>query len=227
MGTLVRLQDPVTALADELRERFGVSVDADQAGAALAAEVAFYRDHLHEGTDRARLAELRARCAAVLFAALPDFSELDAVAPEARTATLLALLRFAAFSDARAALGRAREAGARVVVVSNWDVSLAEVLDRVGLAAAVDGVVTSAGVGAAKPDPAIFAAALALAGTRPEECVHVGDSPAEDVAGARAAGIEPVLLRRTGPGRPDGVRTIASLDELRWPMGSRAVSSAG
>jgi FMN phosphatase YigB (HAD superfamily) len=45
--------------------------------------------------------------------------------------------------------------------------------------------------------------------------IHIGDSPAEDVAGARAAGIEAVLLRRgaAGPQAPDGVRVIASLRE--------------
>jgi FMN phosphatase YigB (HAD superfamily) len=42
----------------------------------------------------------------------------------------------------------------------------------------------------------------------------VGDSLDEDVAGARAAGIEPVLIRREGGGPAPGVRTIASLAEL-------------
>jgi len=44
--------------------------------------------------------------------------------------------------------------------------------------------------------------------------VHVGDSLEEDVVGARAAGIEAVLLRRDGRPGPSGVRTIASLAEL-------------
>ena len=56
----------------------------------------------------------------------------------------------------------------------------------------LDAVVTSAEAGARKPDPAIFDAV-----GRPIER-HVGDSEHEDVAGARAAGIEPVLIRRDG-----------------------------
>ena len=49
-------------------------------------------------------------------------------------------------------------AGLRLVVVSNWDVSLHEVLARTGLTPLLDGAVTSAEVGAAKPDPAPAAA---------------------------------------------------------------------
>jgi putative hydrolase of the HAD superfamily len=159
------------------------------------------------------LAVLRARCARVLFAALPVTVNAD---DAARTDTLLEALRFTAYDDARPALVAARGHGARVVVVSNWDVSLLEVLERVGLAPLVDAVVTSAAVGARKPEPAIFALALALAGATPGQAVHVGDNRAEDVAGARALGIAPLLLRRDGR-REAGVRTIASLAELSWP----------
>jgi putative hydrolase of the HAD superfamily len=101
------------------------------------------------------------------------------------------------------------------VVVSNWDISLHDLLARLGIAPLLDGIVTSAQLGSRKPDPAIFVRGLELAGVRPAEAIHVGDSLDEDVAGARAAAIEPVLIRRDGssPG-PPGVRTIASLSEL-------------
>ena len=69
--------------------------------------------------------------------------------------------------------------------------------------------------GARKPAPEIFRRALALAGAAAGEALHVGDSVEEDVAGARSAGIEPVLLRRDGAsGQALGVRTISSLAEL-------------
>ena len=54
--------------------------------------------------------------------------------------------------------------GIRLVVVSNWDVSLHERLAETGLAPLLDGAVASAELGAAKPDPAIFARGLELAG---------------------------------------------------------------
>jgi FMN phosphatase YigB (HAD superfamily) len=77
-------------------------------------------------------------------------------------------------------------------------------------------VVISAELGAAKPDPAIFARALAVAGVQAQDAIHAGDSLREDVAGARAAGVEPVLVWRDGdpPAEARGVRTVRGLDEL-------------
>jgi putative hydrolase of the HAD superfamily len=98
--------------------------------------------------------------------------------------------------------------------VSNWDVSLHGVLEQTGLAPLIDAVVTSAEFGAAKPDPAIFAHALELAGARAKDAVHAGDDVEADVHGARAAGIEPVLVARDGEPGPEGVRRIPTLEGL-------------
>jgi HAD superfamily hydrolase (TIGR01549 family) len=212
MGTLVSLTAPAPALVEVLKHRFGVVISEADARHALGAEIVFYRAHMGAGRDAESLAQLRRRCARVLFGALPVRMSAD---DEARTEALLEALHFTAYDDARPALATARHHGARIVVVSNWDVSLLEVLERVGLAPLVDAVVTSAVVGAAKPDPAIFEHALALAGVGPDRARHVGDSLSEDIAGARACGIPAVLLRRDGSREP-GVETIASLAELTW-----------
>jgi HAD superfamily hydrolase (TIGR01549 family) len=220
LGTLVSLASPAPALRVELAGRFGIEVSEDEAGRALAAEIAFYRAHMGLGRDVDSLAALRRRCAEVLRDALPASDGLAAIDAEALTEALLGALRFDAYPDARPALLRARAAGARIVVVSNWDVSLAEVLERVGLAPLLEGVVTSAAVGAVKPQRAIFAHALALAGVAAERARHVGDTLDEDVRGASACGIPAVLLRRDSEPAlppPDGVATIGSLDELDWP----------
>lgn len=213
MGTLVSLDAPVPALVEVLVRRFGVTVSEPDARRALSAEIAFYRAHMDQARDAESLADLRARCARVLFGALPVTVRTN---DDARTDALLEALRFTAYDDARPALMTARGHGAKVIVVSNWDVSLLQVLERVGLAPLVDGVVTSAAVAARKPERAIFAYALALAGTAPEHALHVGDSLSEDVAGARASGVRPLLLRRDGI-REAGVETIAGLAELTWP----------
>jgi putative hydrolase of the HAD superfamily len=212
LGTLVALDPPAPRLRIELSERFGVEITEAGAQRAVAAEISYYRAHLDEGRDQASLDALRRRCAEALRAALPlALAQIDA---PALTDALLASLHFTAFPDARGALESARARGLRVVVVSNWDASLAEVLARLELAPLLDAVLTSAQTGARKPSPAIFERALAIAGTAPEQAIHVGDSLDEDVAGARAAGIEPILIRRDGSPGPPGVRTIASLAEL-------------
>jgi HAD superfamily hydrolase (TIGR01549 family) len=228
LGTLVALEPPVPALRRELSVRFDLEISEAEAGRALAAEIAFYRAHMGLGRDADSLTSLRHRCAEVLRDALPDRERparrVGALPIPEVTEALLAALRFEAFGDARAALLRARRAGARVVVVSNWDVSLLEVLELVGLAPLLHAVVTSAAVGAAKPAPAIFRHALALAAVEPGSALHVGDSLAEDVRGAQACGIRAALLRRAetspagqAPPVGAGVSTITSLAELRWP----------
>jgi putative hydrolase of the HAD superfamily len=137
----------------------------------------------------------------------PELGRLR-LSAEALTAALMDSLRFHAFPEVPDALRELRSLGLRLVVVSNWDVSLHERLAETGLDALVDGAVASAELGVAKPDPAIFAHALALAGVSAEEAVHVGDSAVEDVEGARAAGLRAVLLARGGGG------DISSLAEL-------------
>jgi putative hydrolase of the HAD superfamily len=212
LGTLVALEPPAPRLRAELAERFGLEVSEEEAARAIAAEIAYYRSHLDEGRDAAGLESLRRRCADVLRSALPGEGtrlEVDKVVE-----ALLAALHFTAFGDVRPALQSARERGQRLVVVSNWDVSLVGVLRGLELEPLLDAIVTSAGAGARKPSPAIFEQALGLAGVAAADAIHVGDAPDEDVAGARAAGVEPVLIRR-GDGPPvPGVRTISSLAEL-------------
>jgi putative hydrolase of the HAD superfamily len=209
----VWLEPPAPALRGLLRADHGIELDEGLAERAVAAEIAYYREHSLEGGDRAALEDLRRRCAAVLLEELGEAAaSLDVNA--AREA-LLGSLRFRAYPDVPQSLDSLRAAGVRLVVVSNWDVSLHDRLAETGIAERVHGAVTSAELGVAKPDPALFAHALTLAGVQPADAVHVGDSLVEDVDGARAAGIEPVLLLRDG-GAPPGeqVRTIGSLREL-------------
>jgi putative hydrolase of the HAD superfamily len=194
LGTLVELEPPWAHLAQAL----GMPRD-ERLVRAVRAEMAYYRDHSHEGQDPRSLATLRGRCAEVLSRELGR--EVD-------VATMMAAIRFRAFPDARPALAELRGEGVVLVCVSNWDCSLPEVLARVGLGELLDGVVTSAGSGARKPDPAIFASALELAGCAPRDALHVGDTEAEDVVAARAAGIPALLLDRDGNGDISTLRAI-------------------
>jgi putative hydrolase of the HAD superfamily len=208
LGTLVELQPPAPRLRRLLAER-GFEVDEERAARGFAAEIGYYLEHHLEGSDRERLDDLRDRCAEAMMAAL-DLPELDHA--RAREA-MLGSLEFEPFPDVLPALERLAEDGHVVVIVSNWDCSLPDWLGPAGLLDHVAGVVTSAEVGAGKPDPRVFERGLELAGARPEEAVHVGDSVENDVAGARALGIRAVLVARDGPA-PDGVEAVSSLAEL-------------
>lgn len=204
LGTLLELEPPWLHLSAALPE-----LPRERLAAAFRAEMRYYRAHADEGRDPESLAELRRRCAAVLSRELGVEVEVD---------TMMDAIRFRPYPDAVPALRAARERGLRAVCVSNWDCSLPQVLSRCGLTELLHGVVPSALAGARKPSPEIFERALSVAGCGPAEAVHVGDSPDEDVAGARAAGVAPVLIDRGGEPTPDlgggDVPRIASLVEI-------------
>ena len=86
------------------------------------------------------------------------------------------------------------EMGLRLAVVSNSDGSAERSLSATGLRPHLEQVIDSAIVGVEKPDPAIFAHALAVMGCRPERTLYVGDMYFADVVGARGAGLPAVLL---------------------------------
>jgi putative hydrolase of the HAD superfamily len=214
MGTLIRLEPPAPALRRELRTRFGLEISATEAAQAMRAEIAYYRGHMHAAADADGVQRLREDSAAALRAALPAGRRLqDIGAPELAEA-LIASLRFTPYQDARPALQTARRHGLRVVVVSNWDASLPHVLAAAGLADLLDGIITSAAAGAAKPAVHIFRTALNAAGVGPAQALHVGDSQKEDVAGAQAAGIRALWLTRTTSAAPDDMAAIHSLADL-------------
>lgn len=122
------------------------------------------------------------------------------------------------YPEVPATLTALRQAGLKLVVVSNFDARLFPVCEGLGLRSAVDGVLIAAEAGAAKPDAAIFHAALRRFGTHPDRAVHVGDSWREDVLAAAAAGLHAVHLQRSGPalleGLAHGVSVIRDLSEL-------------
>lgn len=204
LGTLVYLEPPVPRLRALLSEQ-GIDVSEGVATEGTGAEIAYYLAHHMEGAEPESLERLRDRCAEVMS---------EAMGVEVSKATMMQSLRFSPFPDAGPALRALRSRGLKVVAASNWDCSLAEWLDRAGLLALLDGAASSAVAGAGKPDPAVFREALAIAGAEPGAAIHVGDSIEGDIAGARAAGVEPVFIDRVGHGPLEGVRTITSLEQL-------------
>jgi REG-2-like HAD superfamily hydrolase len=126
------------------------------------------------------------------------------------------------FPDVLPALDTMRAAGLRLAIVSNWGWTAPELLHLLELASQFEVLSISARVGYQRPHPAIFRHALQLLEVEPQDAIHVGDDPTADVAGARRAGIEPVLIvrehRRTAipdpEARADGAPVIADLDGL-------------
>ena len=181
-GTLVELEDPVPRLRAALARR-GVERTREEVAAAFEAELEYYAAHRLEGRDDATLAQLRADCAGVFLRA----AGVDLGGAEFSDEFQAALV-FEPLPGAREALGRLRSLGLALGVVSNWDCGLEEHLERLGLRAQLNVVVTAAEAGVEKPDPEIFRIALERLETPAERALHVGDAAADE-EGARRAGM--------------------------------------
>jgi len=122
---------------------------------------------------------------------------------------------------AREAIDALRAMGLKVAVVSNSDGRAEHHLANAGMLSGIEFVVDSHLVGVEKPDPAIFAVALARLGTRPERTLFVGDIRSVDEAGARAAGMRFVLLDPDGNYGASGVPSIVGMQDLAaWVAGT-------
>jgi len=121
----------------------------------------------------------------------------------------------------REALAALAGSGLRLGVVSNAEgtveARLAELaICQVGAGAGVpvEVVVDSHVVGVEKPDPAIFGFALRAMGLEPSRCLYLGDSVRIDVAGARAAGLTPVLVTPEPSARAGDFPRVRSVGDL-------------
>lgn len=103
---------------------------------------------------------------------------------------------FALYPDVMPLLEAARPRVAVLGVISNWAPTLPALLEQLGIARFFDVVLASASEELEKPDRALFERALRRGGVAAEEALHVGDHPVNDLAGARAAGLDARLLLR-------------------------------
>lgn len=117
------------------------------------------------------------------------------------------------FPDVAACL--AGLAGRTLGIISNGDpLQQRQKLARLQIAGHFTHVLISGDIGVAKPDPAIFHAACAMAGRAPADCLYIGDNRAVDAGGAAGAGLAPLWLNRIDGQRPHGLPTIHGLPEL-------------
>jgi FMN phosphatase YigB (HAD superfamily) len=156
---------------------------------------------------RARWAEFYTQCLARTPAG-PCPSIAEAAAAAATDARC-----FAQFPDTLACLDRLAAGEVPLIVTSNFDALLHEILDALDLTRWFVGVVCSFEAGCRKPDTAIFETSASALGLRPSAVLHVGDSPMSDGAGARAAGMTPLIVDRRRRTVPTTLATD-SLDQL-------------
>lgn len=95
-----------------------------------------------------------------------------------------------------------KQRGFTVGAISDWETTLPDLLNALGIMPYLDTLAVSAIVGVTKPHPRLFHAALHQANVPAAASLHIGDWYELDVAGARAAGMQALLFDHQGR-RPD------------------------
>lgn len=131
------------------------------------------------------------------------------------TALFMEAERWHVYPDVIPAMDALRARGLILGAVSNWVWGLPDLLHTLDLVSRFDFVAASSHVGYEKPHAGIFQHALNEAGVPAASVIHVGDHLEADVRGARAVGIDGVLIDRDGRNADAGdVTRITSLTEL-------------
>src|SRR5262245_44832785 len=111
-------------------------------------------------------------------------------------------------------LAALRERGLQLVVVSNANGRLRDVLRRLAIDRYFHVILDSFEEGVEKPDPRLFRIALEKSGAEASTTIHVGDLYEIDVVGARSAGIRGVLLDEGGLYEDADCPRVRSLEDL-------------
>ena len=126
---------------------------------------------------------------------------------------------FELYEDALPVLDELRAQGLKLGLVSNTGRDLEQFVAHHRLR--VDAALGSRAFGRTKPHPAIFCALLEQLGVDPGAAAMVGDSPEDDVEGARAAGIEHAFLLDREDRYPEVADRLPDLYALPAALGLR------
>jgi putative hydrolase of the HAD superfamily len=147
-----------------------------------------------------------------------EFGYAEAMAEEAFEAFLQARNEVVLYDDVLPGLEHLKQRF-RLFTASNGNADLT----RIGLAHYFERMVHARQVGALKPDPVLFHKVIEGTDLQPQQVVYVGDDPALDVVGARAAGMCPVWINREQAAWPAGIgpqpHTVQTLHELGAALG--------
>lgn len=129
---------------------------------------------------------------------------------------------FELYDDTMPVLAALRRAGLKIGLVSNSARDVYEFAVHHGLE--IDAGISSFHHGKSKPHASIFRAVLDLLDVAPEDAVMVGDAVEEDLAGARALGMQAILLDRLGR-YPEVEPRIEDLRALPSALGMPAATA--
>lgn len=202
-NTLAYYEPPREELHSRLLGEFGIKVSpAELKPGLLAADKHFFDKIAGSSTDRNSPEEK-----AEVYIHYTNIM-LSAVGIEADRELILQILnkwpqtfgqaRFALFDDVLVTMQTLKHGNFVLGLLTNLTQSVDSISQELGVEPYLDFIVNPKEVGADKPQPQIFLAALERAEVSASEAVHVGDQYKIDVVGARGVGINPILIDRYG-----------------------------
>ena len=200
-NTLARFEPPREELYHQVFQQFGIELEPKVImRGILAADRYFFEENAKMPVEE-RSAEEQAKV--YLHYPKAVLAEAGIKADEELPMKVLKVARekakeltFVLFDDVLSTLKALKERGFILGLLTNATKDMLAIHRKLGLEPYLEFVVTSKEVGADKPKPPIFLAALDRAGVKASEAVHVGDQYQLDVLGAMGVGINPILIDR-------------------------------
>lgn len=196
-------------------ERHGLSLDPALYAQARAAAVQDLQHHPELDHDE----EIWIRFTEDIVRGMGGDGDAVREVAEAITDGWLHSANFELYEDALPVMATLREEGLKLGLVSNTSRDLDAFVRHFTIE--VDAWISSGAHGKVKPSPSIFRAVLDLLEVEPAEAIMVGDSPIDDIEGARALGMRAFLLDREGL-HPNALDALETLHELPARLGFRA-----
>ncbi len=190
-----------------LGRRFGLELDPDRYGAARAAAIETLEKHPELDHDE----EIWVLFTQRIIEGMGGDTARSYECAVAMTEAWEHAHNFELYEDTLPVLEDLRARGLKLGLVSNTGRDLDAFVEHHKLD--VDVALSSGAHGKVKPDPSIFRAALERLGVAREHAAMVGDSPEDDIEGARAIGMRAFLVDRDDrfPEIEDRLRDLRAL----------------
>jgi len=200
-NTLARYEPPREELHSQALREFGIEVSPEKIlPGVLTADMYFFGENANspvEKRDRKERAEVYTRYQKIILSEAGVKADQELLAKVLnKVEQLFKGITFTLFDDVLSTLETLKEQRFTLGLLTNLAQDMSPLCHKLGLESYLDFVVTSQQVGADKPEPPIFLAALDRAKVEASQAVHVGDQYKLDVVGARRVGINPILIDR-------------------------------
>jgi len=200
-NTLARYEPPREELHSQALRKFGIEVSPEKIlPGVLTADMYFFGENANspvEKRDRKERAEVYTRYQKIILSEAGVKADQELLAKVAnKVEQLFKGITFTLFDDVLSTLETLKEQRFTLGLLTNLAQDMSPLCHKLGLESYLDFVVTPQQVGADKPEPPIFLAALDRAKVEASQAVHVGDQYKLDVVGAREVGISPILIDR-------------------------------